>query len=83
MIGRISEKEVRILTVDDVAESQKKLIASANDIFQLRPALMRILLRHYKWDGDRLLEAFAANPDSVFSEAGLAPPEAQVCFERI
>ncbi len=44
---------------------------------------MRILLRHYKWDGDRLLEAFAANPDSVFSEAGLAPPEAQVCFERI
>lgn len=66
------------MTVDDVANSQKKLIEHANDILQLRPALMRILLRYFKWDVDRLLEGFAASPEKIFEEAGLASPDSNV-----
>lgn len=64
--GRLQPHEYKVLQLSEVMDSQKKLIARANDVLSgVPPGQMRILLRKFRWNVESLLETFAEKGEKV------------------
>jgi len=65
----------RSLTPADLVGVQTEAIQEVNDVFQIPPQTARILLQHFKWDKDRLLERyFGGDREALFAEAHCIDP---------
>eukprot|EP00041_Stephanoeca_diplocostata_P008491 m.125895 g.125895 ORF g.125895 m.125895 type:complete len:533 (-) comp17344_c0_seq2:239-1837(-) len=73
------EPLVEILTPSDIIAAQTTIIEEINSIFQIPPATARLLLQHFNWDRERLLERYygGGNIEAIFEEAHCVTPAAK------
>eukprot|EP00122_Pirum_gemmata_P005883 Pgem_evm1s5371 len=66
--------EYKILSPADLISSQINAIQEVNNIFQIPHSSARILLQHFKWEKQVLMEKYYDNPGKVYAEAGVVDP---------
>jgi len=63
------------LTPESIVVSMKKSIDEVNSVFEIPSATARILLTHFKWDKEKLLERYySSDQESLFKEAHCISP---------
>ena len=58
---------------EDIQGQQDDLIDEVNMILDLRKEDVAILLRHFRWNKERLIEDYMDRPKKVLEDAGLGP----------
>ena len=67
------EVDFKVFGPADIQKQQEDMGSEVNMILLLRKEDAAILLRHFRWDKERLMEAYMENPDPVLEAAGLGP----------
>jgi len=63
------------LTPESIVSTMNKSIEDVNSVFQIPPSTARILLTHFKWDKEKLLERyFTGDQEKLFEEAHVVNP---------
>jgi ariadne-1 len=87
------EVAYKVYEPSDVQRQQDDMIDDVNVILQLRTEDVAILLRHFRWNKERVLERYMDDPERTLGEAGLVgsggPPRLQtvpgfvceICYE--
>ena len=65
------EVDYKVFSPTDIEDSQARLINEVQDILGQPPESTAILLRHFHWNRERLLEAYMDNQEAVLEAAGL------------
>jgi ariadne-1 len=65
------EVDYRILSPDDILSQQQKFIDEVASILGLPYAQAAILVRHMRWNKEKLIEQFMDKPEKVLESAGL------------
>eukprot|EP00035_Acanthoeca_spectabilis_P004015 m.97803 g.97803 ORF g.97803 m.97803 type:complete len:529 (+) comp12408_c0_seq5:199-1785(+) len=67
---------VEVLTPEDIMSTQEDAIKEINEMFQIPSNTARILLQHFKWDRERLIERYygSGDLDKIFEEAHCVKP---------
>mmetsp|Transcript_26066 Transcript_26066/g.68395 ORF Transcript_26066/g.68395 Transcript_26066/m.68395 type:complete len:528 (-) Transcript_26066:382-1965(-) len=70
------ECEVEVLSPADIIATQADAIKEITEMFQIPPKTSRILLQHFKWDRERLIERYygSGDIDKIFEEAHCVKP---------
>lgn len=63
----------RVYHPDDIQAQQDDLIDEVNMILDIRKEDAAILLRHFRWNKERLIEDYMDRPKKVLENAGLGP----------
>ena len=63
--------EFAVFAPTDIQAHQNKQIDEVSAILQQPPEASAILLRHLRWNKERLIEGYMDNPDMVLASAGL------------
>ena len=71
------EVDFKVFSPEDIQSHQDKQIDEVSAILGQPSEATAILLRHLRWNKERLIEAFMERPDSVLETAGLGPESAQ------
>ncbi|KAI1807456.1 ring finger protein [Daldinia bambusicola] len=76
----------KVYTPRDIEHQQEEMINEVNMILEMRKEDAAILLRHFRWNKERLIEDYMDNPTKVLEAAGLgpsssAPPKLEVIPE--
>lgn len=70
--GKLHRKHYRCLTQKELRELQDAHIRQANEFLNVNTALVRIVLKHFKWDVEKLLQQWMEEgKDNVFKKAGV------------
>ncbi|RKF57882.1 E3 ubiquitin-protein ligase dbl4 [Golovinomyces cichoracearum] len=77
------DSSFRVLDPNDIQSQQDELINEVNLILDLRKEEAAILLRHFRWNRERLIEEYMDRPKKVLEDAGLglntsSPPKLEV-----
>lgn len=67
------EVDFRVLSPSDIQSSQRKQIDEVCQILGLPPESVAILLRHMRWNRERLIETYMDKSEELLDEAGLGP----------
>ncbi|XP_057308532.1 E3 ubiquitin-protein ligase arih1-like isoform X2 [Hydractinia symbiolongicarpus] len=63
------------LTPESIVTTMRKCIDEVNSVFEIPCATARILLTHFKWDKEKLLERYySSDQDTLFKEAHVISP---------
>ncbi|XP_065060477.1 E3 ubiquitin-protein ligase arih1-like [Rhopilema esculentum] len=63
------------LTPESIVSTMNRSIDDVNNVFQISPATARILLTHFKWDKEKLLERYySGDQEKLFEEAHVINP---------
>jgi ariadne-1 len=65
------EVDYRALSAQTIREEQASQVNEIATLFGLSSEQCAILLRHFKWQRERLIERYMDNPDTVLEAAGL------------
>ncbi|KAA8913627.1 hypothetical protein FN846DRAFT_928980 [Sphaerosporella brunnea] len=65
------EVDYRPLSAQTIRDEQAMQVNEISTLFGLSPEQCAILLRHFKWQKERLIERYMDNPDVVLADAGL------------
>lgn len=65
------EVEFRCLTVDGIEAAQQRDVSYIAGMFMMAPAEAAVLLRHYHWNKERLIENYMDAPEAVLRDAGV------------
>ncbi|XP_028893793.1 E3 ubiquitin-protein ligase ariadne-1 [Zeugodacus cucurbitae] len=69
------EYQYEVLSTDEIVLHQREIIDEVNNVLKLPPTIIRILLNHYKWDKEKLLEKyFDGNTEEFFKGAHVINP---------
>lgn len=70
------EYEYEVLETDDVVEHMRECIRDVNTVVQIPDTMTRILLNHFKWDKEKLMEQYFGDQDQekFFREAHVINP---------
>lgn len=69
------EYTFQVLSTEQIVQHMIDCIREANVVLQLPPTTMRILLNHFGWDKEKLLEAYYdGDQDQLFREARVVNP---------
>jgi len=63
----------KVYSPNDIECQQNELIDEVNMILDLRKEDAAILLRHFRWNKERLIEDYMDRPKKVLEDAGLGP----------
>lgn len=64
-----------VLSTDDIVQYMVDCIKDVNSVVQIPPTITRILLNHFNWDKEKLMEKFFdGNQDELFKEARVINP---------
>ncbi len=77
------EVDFEIFSPADIQAHQDKQIDEVSAILGQPSEATAILLRHLRWNKERLIEAYMEKPDSVLETAGLGPESAQAPTTRV
>lgn len=67
--------EYEVLTTEDIIKYMIDCINNISNVVEIPPTAIRILLNHFKWDKEKLLEAlFEGDQEKLFSEVGIVNP---------
>ncbi|KAL8695352.1 MAG: hypothetical protein Q9218_000111 [Villophora microphyllina] len=67
------EVDFNIYGPDEIIAQQDKQVEEVSAILGQPPEASAILLRHLRWNKERLIERYMDRPDAVLEEAGLGP----------
>jgi ariadne-1 len=70
-IRRVYDVEYRVLSVDDIRNMQESEANQVASILGIEKEHAATLLRHFKWNKDRLMEKYVDAPEAVLEEAGV------------
>ncbi|KAH0609326.1 uncharacterized protein H6S33_012812 [Morchella sextelata] len=70
---RSYEVEFKVYSDDQIRKSQQNQVEEVASILGLPGEQVAILLRHFKWQKDRLIEKYMDSGEEVLEEAGLGP----------
>ena len=69
------EFKYEVLTPEKIVQSMIESIREVNQVIQLPPTTTRILLHHFRWDKEKLMERFYdGNQERLFKEAHIVNP---------
>ena len=71
------EVDFKIFSPADIQQYQDKQIAEVSAILGQPSEATAILLRHSRWNKERLIEAWMDRPDGLLESAGLGPASTQ------
>jgi len=66
------ESTFTVLTPEECLTQAEKEVQSVVELLCCEPGAAHILLRHFKWDRDKLTDAYMADPEAVAKKAGVA-----------
>ena len=69
--------EYRCLTIDDIETAQRKESEHIAGMFMVSTADAAVLLRHFQWNKEKLIERYMDEPDEIKWEAGV--PDRDSC----
>lgn len=67
------EVDFRVLGPEEIISQQDRQIEEVSAILGLPCEASAILLRHLRWNKERLVESYMDNPEAVLEKAGLGP----------
>ncbi|KFX98512.1 hypothetical protein O988_04306 [Pseudogymnoascus sp. VKM F-3808] len=67
------EVTYKVYHPEDIQKQQDELIDEVNMILDLKKEDAAILLRHFRWNKERLIEDYMDRPKKVLEDAGLGP----------
>jgi ariadne-1 len=70
-VKKAYEVDYRPLSAQTIREEQASQVNEIATLFGLSSEQCAILLRHFKWQRERLIERYMDNPDTVLETAGL------------
>jgi ariadne-1 len=73
------EVDYSCFTPHDIDASQSRLISEVKDVLGQRPESTAILLRYFRWNREKLIEAYMEHQADVLEAAGLGEDEASEC----
>lgn len=65
--------DFKVIKPADIQRQQEELIDDVNMILEMRPEDAAILLRHFRWNRERLIEEYMDRPNKTLEAAGLGP----------
>ena len=66
------EFEFKVLSIEEIVKQMQECIEQIRNVIDLPSATIRTLLKHFKWDTQKLLEQlFDANRDQLFQKIGI------------
>lgn len=68
---RTYEVDFSVHSVSDIVASQQKEVMQVSGILGIRQEHAATLLRHFRWNKERLIERYMDNPDIVLRQAGV------------
>ncbi|KAI9586105.1 E3 ubiquitin-protein ligase ariadne-1-like [Glossina fuscipes] len=69
------EYQYEVLTTEEIVQHQRETIDEVNNVLKLSSTITRILLNHFKWDKETLLEKyFDSNMEEFFKRAHVINP---------
>jgi hypothetical protein len=69
------EFKYEVLTPDKIVQYMIECIKDVNQVLELNPTTTRILLHHFRWDKEKLMERFYdGDQDRLFKEAHIINP---------
>jgi hypothetical protein len=69
------EFKYEVLTPDKIVQHMIECIKEVNQVLELPPTTTRILLHHFRWDKEKLMERFYdGDQDRLFKEAHIVSP---------
>lgn len=71
------EVDFRVLSPADIQSCQQRQIDEVGQILGLPPESVAILLRHMRWNKEKLIETYMDRPEEVLDAAGLGPHSAK------
>ena len=74
-IDNEDEFKYEVLTPDKIVHFMIECIKDVNQVLELSPTTTRILLHHFRWDKEKLMERFYdGDQDRLFDEAHIVNP---------
>jgi len=64
-------KSNTVIQADDIITTALKEIEKISSITETTPSAATILLQHFQWNGNKLLERFYEDPDKVIQQSGI------------
>ena len=69
--GKIPDGKVLITEYQEIVPLMEAITREVSTLLDIDNDSAQILLQSYRWDKERLIDAFFGNPEKVFSETGL------------
>lgn len=70
------EAEFKCLAPEECKELASKAVKGVMELLCCDTQVAQVLLRQYKWDQDKLVEAYMTDQETVAAKAGIVPPGA-------
>jgi ariadne-1 len=72
---RAHEVEFQAHSIEDIRQAQDTQVANVASVFSIDPAQAAILLRHYRWNKEKVIEAYMDHPERTLKKAGIVNDE--------
>jgi len=70
---------VEILSTEQIVQDMVNSIKEVNLVIQIPTTTVRILLNHFKWDKEKLMERYYSDdPEAIFAEARVVSPNRKI-----
>ena len=70
-----------VLSTERIVEHMVECIKEVNSVIQIPTTTVRILLNHFKWDKEKLMERYYSDDqEKMFTEAKVVPPGRKITF---
>ncbi|XP_023338775.1 E3 ubiquitin-protein ligase arih1 isoform X2 [Eurytemora carolleeae] len=78
------EYHFEVLTTEQIVSHMVDCIREVNTVIQIPTTTVRILLNHFKWDKEKLMEKYySENQDALFEEAHVVSPYRKVPVSKV
>ena len=68
-------RKYEVLSLDKVVQLMTECIEEVSQVLELLPTITRILLCHFRWNKEKLIERFSdGDQDQLFKEANIISP---------
>lgn len=68
------EPKYKAKSIDELQAEQKAMVDKVANLIESDPSTAATLLRHYKWNSEKLTETYWEDPAKAMNAAGLTPP---------
>lgn len=73
------EVEYQPHSISDIRQTQETQIAHVAAVCDIDPSHAAILLRHYRWNKERVIELYMDDPERTLKKAGIAGDDSREC----
>lgn len=82
--GADEDYPFEVLSTEKIVEHMVDCIKDVNNVIQIPTTTVRILLNHFKWDKEKLMERYySEEQEAMFTEAKVIPPHRKIVFNPL